>query len=221
MRIALFIPAAGITYPYEFVSSMMRLDFPEHEWEVYFPGSFPMDANRTEAAGMALEGFFKGFYPDTTVWFDTDQRIPPASLRLLLSNNEPIVSGIVKFKKSKMPYPSKRTEYDADIDGYLYESIPLQDGKYKCDMPGMGIIKIDTEVFRRFYHEIGPPFFKYTLLSAKNKSKMVPFKRKYKIISKERSEEVYFFEKVIDVLGYKIWVDPRVRVSHLNSEEVW
>lgn len=233
-KIGIFVPLAFPMkmVPEDFLMSFHRtveyalqrtdeLSF-EPQIELFTPSTVPIDANRNECVGIALE---KGF--DITVWFDGDQKLADDTFyRLLKYGDEyPIYAGMYYLKAP--PYHPIIMRNKANFR--VFEPIwryPLKE-PFFADMIGMGCVKIDREVLEK----LSPPYFAYApipeellddLKQDPEKNKVLiermEFKQRHGV--NDVSEDVAFWRQVKEKTDYKIVVDPLIQVGHVRKDVV-
>jgi hypothetical protein len=128
------------------------------------------------------------------LWLDSDMRFPKDALGRLLAHGEPIVGA--NYTTRRPPYlPTAET-----AEGYLFGS-PDLDGLVEVSHLGMGLLLVDTDVFRK----IGEPYF--ALGYNRQDGSYV-------------GEDFYFCKKARDH-GYKVYVDQTLsrEVRHIGETE--
>ena len=217
-----FLPCAGLSFPREFVQSYLqaRTYFQHHpdmigKFELVedFPNYTPnMAANRNICAGKVIEGVY-GFRPDISIWLDIDHQLPYDVLVRLLSNENPVVSGMY-FGKNPPYYPIvyEKYKYDRGLKFWLYKSMFDYDqiDPFEADMVGMGCVRIDREVFLK----LKPPYFRYQPHSLLENMKELEFLIRHGV--ENNTEEPKFWEQVREK-GYKIIVDPKIQLGHIGK----
>ncbi|RLI76734.1 hypothetical protein DRP04_12395 [Archaeoglobales archaeon] len=158
-------------------------------------GILNLDTERNMLVELALED------PTVThiLFLDTDNIIespkdPNQALRMLLSCNAPIASGLYRAKKPKGEYPYAMWVKNPHGEGYL--PIAKWTGNWiKVDVIGFGFVLIKREVFEK----VPKPWFQW----------------------KERapSEDFFFCEKVAKY-GYEVRVLTDVKLSHVGTLKV-
>jgi hypothetical protein len=226
-RVVVFLPCAGVSFPPEFVESYLKArtffqhTMSDHELVEWFPRFTPnIGALRSMCAAYMVEGF-RLYKPDTSIWLDIDHDLPHDILVKLLSHKEPVVLGMYFLKSAPFnPIVYRKGPYDRVAKHHL--QMPVldypQEGLFEVDNAGMGCAKIDREVFLK----LKPPFFHYRTHSMLESGDYTEMMVKYKIDN--NTEDFPFWDQVKEV-GYKIWVDPTIKLGHIGqkiyTEEHW
>jgi hypothetical protein len=149
------------------------------------------------------EPFYGKIDYDYIMWIDSDSIFKPEDFMKLLSHKVDIVGGLVKkspklysctMLNESVPFEELQCMTDADVEGKteLIEGIAT----------GMAF----TLVKRGVFEKIPRPWFATTSIS----DPIAPGRMTYV------GEDVYFCFKAREA-GFKIWLDPTVKVAHLKS----
>lgn len=232
-NIGIFVPLAFLMkmVPEDFLMSFHRTteyalsradELPyEIRVELFTPSTVPLDANRNECVGIALE---RGF--DITVWFDGDQKLQDDTLYKLLvkGNNYPVYAGMYYLKAP----PYHPIVMNNKINFEVFQPIwryPV-DELFYADMIGMGCVKIDREVLEK----LTPPYFAYAPIpqsliddlkqDEKNKDVVERMEFKHRHGVNDVSEDVHFWRQVKEKTDYRIVIDPAIQVDHVRKDLV-
>jgi len=219
-KVIVFLPCAGVNFPPEFVESYLKAKVffqnqmgANYELVEYFPKFTPnIAALRSVCAAFMIDGF-REFKPDTSIWLDIDQTLPHDLFVKLLSHKEPIVLGMYFLKgKPFSPVVYKRAYYDRVRKYWINKPIVdyPQNKLFEVDNAGMGCAKIDKEVFMK----LKPPYFHYRTHSMIENTDHLQLMIKHKIDN--NTEDFPFWDQVKEV-GYKIWVDPTIKIGHIGQ----
>ncbi len=219
-KVVVFLPCAGVSFPSEFVESYLKArtyfqhTMNDHELVEWFPKFTPnVGALRSMCAAYMVEGF-KHYIPDTSIWLDIDHELPHDILVKLLSHKEPIILGMYFLKaKPFNPIVYRRKYYDRVTKHHVNKPVLDYPEKelFEVDNAGMGCAKIDREVFLK----MKPPYFYYRTHSMLESGDFTEMMVKYKIDN--NTEDFPFWDQVRDI-GYKIWVDPTIKLGHIGKQ---
>lgn len=222
-KIGIFVPLAfpfGMV-PQEFFLSFFRAneyllsradDLPyEAEFQLFSPGTFPIDANRNQCVAIALENGI-----DITVWLDADQELADDTLYRLLVNGDkyPIYAGIYYLKKPPHHPIVFRAKKGFEVF-YPIWRFPTKELFY-ADMIGMGCVKIDTEVFRK----VEKPYFRYSAIPDEIAAMSDQMKFKHDNRVDDVSEDVAFWRQVKNKTDYRIVIDPQIQIGHITKTTI-
>jgi len=135
------------------------------------------------------------------MWIDSDIILEPAHFQTLLNHDKNIVSGMYLMTNNKsFATVENWDEKVLEKDGYFHfmgeADVKEKDGLFEVDYTGFGFILIKRGVFESLDY----PWF-HAL-----KIKIGP--------CEDNTSEDVSFCKLVKQKGYKIWVDPSVRVLH-------
>ena len=226
-KVVVFLPCAGVNFPPDFVESYLKArtyfqhKMVNHELVEFFPKFTPnVAALRSLCAGYMVDGF-KDYTADTSIWLDIDQTLPHDILVKLLSHKEPVVLGMYFLKGTPFsPVVYRRAYYDRVKKVWINKPVVDYPQKelFEVDNAGMGCAKIDREVFLK----LKPPYFHYRQHSMLESTEHAAMMVKHKI--ENNTEDFPFWDQVKEV-GYKIWVDPTIKIGHIGqmifSEANW
>ena len=122
-------------------------------------------------------------------WIDSDHLFPESVLNRLLSLDVPI-AGAIAYQKRAPFYPCVYGELEGDGKSHAH-LLWLPHKPFECFMTGTGCVVVKKEVFDK----VSKPYFEYT---------------------KDLGEDMHFFMKTKEH-GYKILIDPSMRIGHMTS----
>lgn len=122
-------------------------------------------------------------------WIDSDHLFTQNVLEQLLALNVPIAGGIAYQKRAPF-YPCIYGELEGDGKSHAH-MLWLPSKPFEAYMTGTGCVVVRKEVFDK----VAKPYFEYT---------------------KELGEDMHFFMKTKEH-GYKIVIDPAMRIGHMTS----
>ena len=183
----------GQTVFADFMWSLISLEKPEGT-NLYPVGTTTLlEQGRNEICKGGVNGGYSHVF-----FIDSDNTLRADALRVLLSRNADIVTGIYPYKSPRAgPTPvlkkkTKEGKYE-DMTDFNEKGPP-----FEVDGCGSGCLLIKTEVLKK----MGYPFFKTEVDKDKNYT----------------GEDIYFCKKAQGV-GFKILADPSVLVGHLDTIE--
>lgn len=122
-------------------------------------------------------------------WIDSDHLFTQNVLQQLLNLNVPIAGGIA-YQKRAPYYPCIYGELHGDGKSHAH-MLWLPSKPFEAYMTGTGCVVVRKEVFDK----VSKPYFEYT---------------------KDLGEDMHFFMKTKEH-GYKIVIDPAMRIGHMTS----
>lgn len=145
------------------------------------------------ARNKMIEDFVADPHMTHILFFDSDMTLPSNGLQMLLEDDKDIVGGLCFTRR----LPVEPTVYESIIkeDKELYRNLYSypRDSVFETDATGGACLLVKKDVFLKMEH----PWFE--------------FKHHF-------GEDIYFCRKAKE-LGYKIWVDSRVKVGHIGEIE--
>lgn len=131
---------------------------------------------------------------DWVMWLDSDIVYQPNIIRMLMSKNKDMVTGI--YHKRTSPYtPCIYKLVDDKLQSYI--DYP-EDGLFKVEAAGMGCMLMKTKVIKAVYDKFGGCFFP---------------------VNGVGGEDLSFIRRAKDV-GAEVWCDSSVRCGHISRQIV-
>lgn len=160
----------------------------EHELYFDYVRGYDCAIARNEIGKIAQAGSF-----DYVLMVDSDTLVPPDTLELMLDPPVDIVLGVCPRKNTKNGKSAiVKLGSPSYHDNYYYSELP--ESRVRVKGGGFACALIRTTVFTQLDY----PYFQY--VTNEDWSTL--------------SEDYYFCQNA-DLMGYEIWMDPRVRCGHL------
>jgi GT2 family glycosyltransferase len=151
-------------------------------------GIKPQDA----MTGNHYSPFYGEIDYDYIMWIDSDMIFKPEDVEKLISHNVDIVSGLCKRDPYTFAFSKLEDKPFSQIMGQTEADIP--DKLFEVKAVGAAFLLVKRGVFE----SIKRPWFSTTLVE-----------------NDFVGEDVYFCIKAREA-GYKIWIDPSVKIKHLK-----
>lgn len=193
LKIAIAVPLSSSSIPVEFFESYIALKKPTNHIFLRAGGYQGVAHMRNQLVNGAYQ-----YGCSHILFLDIDHRHHPDTIPMLLSHEQPIVSGLSFMRQE----PYEPCMFRGLINRYKTVMEWEKDELIEVDSVGGACLLVNMDVFKN----ISPPYFDFI----QNPDPTV----KYGI-----GEDVYFCNKVKQV-GYKIYVDTRCANKHIGSIEV-
>ncbi len=189
-RVVIAIPLATAQIYWRVVAAVLEMDKPEEVDLMVFQGAL-VDRARNQLVEQMLNHAIK---PTHLFFLDSDILPAPDTLKMLLSHEASIVSGL--YRRRLTPHEPVAYRFDSKkiLQPIVVPSTAKGRKPIKVDMVGAGCLLIEREVFEK----VKAPWF------------VSEWKKEGHL-----SEDFYFCQKARDA-GFEILVDPKVTPLHLD-----
>ena len=187
MKILIAVPTFETIQP-EVFKAIYDLRPAGHDLAFDFVKGYDCAVARNRIGKMAQEGGY-----DYVLMVDSDTIIPPDALELMLDTPVDICLGVCPRKNTSEKKTAMIKFGDNSYhDSYFYPELP--DGKTRIRGGGFACALVRSYVFTALDY----PYFQYVTNAD----------------GSTLSEDFYFCQNA-DLMGFDVWMDPRVRCGHL------
>lgn len=146
------------------------------------------------------EQYMKGTKAEFFMWIDSDIQFPVYGITRLVNRNLDVVGGVYYHKD---PTASPTVYKFTDDDKYrCYGDFTVMNDIFECDAIGTGFMMIRRNVLEAFTAEV-------------TKTLGTPFQMGCAPDGMQEGEDLSFCRRV-KKLGFKIWADPTIPLSHIG-----
>lgn len=187
MKVLIAVPTFETIQP-EVFKAIYDLDPAGHDLAFDFVKGYDCSVARNRIGKMVQEGGY-----DYVLMVDSDTIIPPDALKLMLDTPVDICLGVCPRKNTSEKKTAMIKFGDNSYhDSYFYPELP--DGKTRIRGGGFACALVRSYVFTALDY----PYFQYVTNAD----------------GSTLSEDFYFCQNAA-LMGFDVWMDPRVRCGHL------